>query len=422
MKKMLFKAFEAANMNFILKTYIASSSDVIEATRSRIVLRDPSSNKQEYLGAFTFTNGTLDWTRSTLTGFTQYNGSNKAWQISKAQIKGAKYYEYASFNDAESLRDYALRASDQIIGSNFDDILIGGELADHIDGLDGSDRMIGEKGDDTYIVDNNNDIVVESKDEGTDTVRSSVTWILGDHLENLELIGNNAINGTGNNLKNKITGNDFANVLDGGGDQDTLIGGKGSDTYIIDHLQDKIIEVASKTDVDTVLSSVTWTLGANLEHLTLTGTSEINGTGNSAPNTIIGNAAKNLLDGGAGGKDRLTGGEGGDGFTFSSRPTKFLAADADVLTDFSSAQGDKIRLKRTAFGISPKTGSATLTFASTPTELAAELETASMFIYDTSEGHLYWNQNGVGANAGRGGVIAVLENKATLSATDLILF
>jgi len=348
-----------------------------------------------------------------LATFTSTPVENYATSISNLPSGLAKAYKNLYLLGNVGINGYGNEFNNRIQGNGKDNILYG---------RGGDDFLLGDKGNDTYWVEDSGDTVVELENEGTDTVRSSVSWVLGEHLENLVLTSSASINGTGNNLKNKITGNDFANVLDGGGDQDTLIGGKGSDTYIIDHLQDKIIEVASKTDVDTVLSSVTWTLGANLEHLTLTGTSEINGTGNSAPNTIIGNAAKNLLDGGAGGKDRLTGGEGGDGFTFSSRPTKFLAADADVLTDFSSAQGDKIRLKRTAFGISPKTGSATLTFASTPTELAAELETASMFIYDTSEGHLYWNQNGVGANAGRGGVIAVLENKATLSATDLILF
>ncbi len=62
---------------------------------------------------------------------------------------------------------------------------------------------------------------------------------------------------------------------------DTLIGGLGNDTYIVDNVADVTTEAAN-AGTDTVQSSVTWTLAANVENLTLTGAAAINGTGNAA--------------------------------------------------------------------------------------------------------------------------------------------
>nr|WP_053329559.1 calcium-binding protein [Xanthomonas cassavae] len=100
--------------------------------------------------------------------------------------------------------------------------------------------MTGLAGDDTYMVDNTGDRAVEATNAGTDTVMSSVTFTLGANVENLVLTGTGAINGTGNELNNRLTGNAGANVLtggagadylDGGAGADTLAGGLGNDTY-----------------------------------------------------------------------------------------------------------------------------------------------------------------------------------------------
>ena len=90
--------------------------------------------------------------------------------------------------------------------------------------------MRGGLGDDTYVVDNAGDRAEEAASAGTDTVQSSITYTLGNNLENLTLTGSGVINGTGNTLNNVITGNGVANVLDGGGGNDSLIGGLGRDT------------------------------------------------------------------------------------------------------------------------------------------------------------------------------------------------
>src|SRR5207247_4422555 len=147
--------------------------------------------------------------------------------------------------------------------------------------------MIGGTGDDTYTVDSAGDVVTENASEGTDTVLSSIDYTLGANLENLTLTGT-AANATGNSLANVITGNAHDNVLDGGAGADTMIGGTGDDTYFVDSAGDVVTELASE-GTDTVVSSVDYTLGANLENLTLTG-SALSGTGNAQDNVITGNA------------------------------------------------------------------------------------------------------------------------------------
>ena len=188
-----------------------------------------------------------------------------------------------------------------------------------MNGGTGTDFLIGGKGNDTFVVDNIGDIIAEGLNDGIDTVESSITWTLKNHLENLTLTGITAINGTGNNLSNIITGNTGSNVLDGGlGNDtlngnlgnDTLIGGAGNDSYYVDNTADSITENLNQ-GTDIVFSSVTYTLTTNVENLTLQGTTAINGTGNDLNNSITGNTAVNILTGGLG-NDTLTGGAGAD--------------------------------------------------------------------------------------------------------------
>ena len=145
--------------------------------------------------------------------------------------------------------------------------------------------------------------------KATDLVQASVSFILGSDVENLTLTGVGNINGTGNTGANTITGNTGNNSLDGGGGTDNLIGGKGDDIYVVDG-GDTVTEAAGE-GTDLVQSSVTFTLGANVENLTLTGVGNINGTGNTGANIITGNDGNNSLDGG-GGTDNLIGGTGDD--------------------------------------------------------------------------------------------------------------
>ncbi|MGF9760250.1 calcium-binding protein [Microvirga sp. 0TCS3.31] len=112
-----------------------------------------------------------------------------------------------------------------------------------LDGGQGADTLAGGAGDDTYVVDDIFDVVVETADGGTDTVRSSTGTTLADHVERLVLTGR-AIAGTGNALANIITGTDGDNILDGRGGADTLDGGAGNDVYVVDEAGDVIVETA----------------------------------------------------------------------------------------------------------------------------------------------------------------------------------
>ena len=204
-------------------------------------------------------------------------------------------------------------ANNLINGLGGNDTLSGLGGDDTLNGGSGNDSMAGGIGNDTYIVDSTLDIVTEAANQGIDTVNSSVTRTLGANLENLTLTGAAAINGTGNALDNVLRGNSGANVLSGGA---------GNDTYYVSS-GDTVTE-SNNQGTDSVYADVSWTLGNNIENLTLTGSAAINGTGNALNNVIIGNAGNNTLSGGAG-ADTLAGGAGNDTYVVDN--------SSDVVTE-----------------------------------------------------------------------------------------
>ncbi len=160
-------------------------------------------------------------------------------------------------NDADNTLN-GLAGNDTLDSGGGNDTLIGGE---------GIDRMSGGVGNDTYFVDNSGDTIIELANQGNDIVNSSVSYILGNNLENLNLIGFSPIDGTGNDLSNIITGNDANNILsglagsdtlNGLGGEDTLLGGEGNDSLSggtgNDRLQGEIGNdvIDGGIDIDTV--------------------------------------------------------------------------------------------------------------------------------------------------------------------------
>jgi len=183
-----------------------------------------------------------------------------------------------------------------IDGTSGNDSLVGTGNNEPIYGLAGNDTLsdggykdtlIGGTGNDSYIVNNINTVITENAGEGTDGVSAGVSYTLGANVENLTLAGSANLAGTGNTLANVITGNSGNDTLnDGGaGGTDTLAGNStgGNDTFVVNNASDIVSEAHSGTAL--VKSSANWTLGANINKLTLTAGS-IQGTGNSSTDIL----------------------------------------------------------------------------------------------------------------------------------------
>ena len=300
----------------------------------------------------------------------------------------------------------------QAFGNAAANILIGNSGDNLIDGGQGADNMSGGGGDDTYVISEALDQVSEVAAAGTDLVQSGISYVLSLNVENLTLTGSSAVNGTGNTLGNKLIGNAASNVLNGGAGADTLLGEGGNDTYIVDTAGDIVVETSATGGTDVVQSEVAYTLGSNVENLTLIGTRSVAGTGNSLANNISGNGASNILTGGAGndvisggaGFDKLIGGEGNDTLTGGGGTDVFYfeaplgAVNADRILDFAAVD-DSIFLKRAVFTGIASIG--TLSSAAFHTGTVAD-DAADRIVYDQTTGRIFYDADG------NGGVAAVL--------------
>ena len=300
-------------------------------------------------------------------------------------------------------------SSNTLLGEGGADTLNGGGGNDNLDGGSGADYMVGGTGNDRYFIDNSGDTVTEATGEGTDEVRSTVSFTLGANVESLKLIGGGAINGTGNALDNIIYGNDSANainggdgaddlrgyggtdlinggigndailggngndVLIGGAGADTMDGGSGDDIYLINSVSDRVgSEISDSSGVDELrfaapsgtltlggevgidrvvlgigtaaIADVTGTFALNVDAsalgnaLTMIGNDGANiikasafsdvVTAGAGDDHVYGNAGNDSLDGGAG-ADRLYGGTGNDTYVVDNVGDYLVELDSE---------------------------------------------------------------------------------------------
>lgn len=277
--------------------------------------------------------------------------------------------------------------------------------------------MIGGKGNDTYIVDSTTDTIIEYSGGGAhDLVKSSVSYILGNYLNDLTLTGTSNINGTGNEVDNIIIGNSANNILQGGSGNDTLYGNSGNDfltggdfgavsgAYLDggignDTLHGELAEMHGG-DGNDILSGFSNTMyGDNgNDELTADASFLYGGAGNDTlsgdESNLYGGDGDDHLSGraqmiGGKGNDTLTGVNGDDYFVFND-PTEGV----DTIFNFSIADNDKIAVSASGFGSGLTAGAALM-----PEQFVigtAATDSSDRFIYDARTGALFFDADGTG--------------------------
>jgi len=247
-------------------------------------------------------------------------------------------------------------AGDDVLdGSSIDERLYGKEGNDRLKGRAGADRLDGGAGIDVADFSTSSAGVVINLAAGL----ASGGDASGDSLFSIEYVDGSGFADTltGDSGSNRLSGGVGNDILDGGAGADQLLGGSGDDFFYVDNSSDLVTENSGE-GVDTIAASLSWVLGANVENLTLAGTSAINGTGNALANALTGNGAANTLDGAAGddlvqglggndtllgqtGNDRLEGGDGADLLIGGSGRDTLVGGAGSDRFDFDSA-GDTV--------------------------------------------------------------------------------
>jgi Ca2+-binding RTX toxin-like protein len=224
------------------------------------------------------------------------------------------------------------------------DTLTGGSGNDTLVSAQGNDTLIGGAGDTTFVIHHTTNTIL-AQAGANNTLVSSISYVLPQNFRNLTLTGTDALTGTGNDLANVITANDGNDTLIAGTGVAILIGGAGDDTYVINNPDDVIIEAPNQGN-NTVISSVSYALPENVQHLTLTGTGDLTGTGNDLANVITANDGNDTLIAGTG-VATLVGGAGNDTYVINNVNDVIIEAQnhgaASVVSSVSYALTDDMQ-------------------------------------------------------------------------------
>jgi hypothetical protein len=196
----------------------------------------------------------------------------------------------------------------------------GSSAGEYLGSFGGANTLVGLGGDDGYYVNNVGDRVLESVNQGSDTIWSTVNYTIADNVEHLFEVGAGLIG----------TGSGAGETLGSTGGPNTLIGKGGDDAYYVANTGDVVIENINE-GADVVWASVNYTIPNNVEYLYMNG-SGLAGAGS------IGN--DNLGSFGTG--NTLTGNGGNDTFIFVAG-----SAAGNVITDFNgngALPGDQLEL------------------------------------------------------------------------------
>jgi Ca2+-binding RTX toxin-like protein len=260
--------------------------EVISGGSGDATLSDGGAGNGNYTLIGNSTNGGDEFVvNNTGDSVTEANGGGTALVLSSVNWTMGSHVDHLTFTGSSALVGTGNTDADVLTSNAGADTLVGNSMA----------------GNDTFVVNNTGDTLTEANSGTAATVTSGVNWTLGTHFEKLTLTGSSSLTGTGNSGTNILTGNTGNDVLIAGSGIASLIGDSstGSDTFVINNTGDTVTETNSGT-TGLVESSINWMLGSNLEQLTLTGSSNLTGTGNGLTDTIIGNTGNDFLVAGSG--------------------------------------------------------------------------------------------------------------------------